>query len=127
MLRRLCALIAVALFFSGAGVGSAGAITPRTSPDVVARTALPFEGHYLGHDSHGRQVRFSFFGTQMQHFHVNHTAFGHARVSGARWHHTCNQNKCTQGLWVTDTQVEGTWNDPNSGHTAHWVAVLYAH
>lgn len=127
MFRKLCcALTGVVAVFAFTAT-PATAMSPRPSGDSASRTALPYHGHYRGQDAHGRHVSFSYFGTQMSNFMVNHHAFGGAHVSGDRWHHTCHNGKCTRGHWETDVRVVGTWNDPNSGHEVHFEAHLFAH
>ena len=50
-------------------------------------------------------------------------------ISGVTVHHKCDTHtrKCVRGHWSWDTEFQGTWNDPNSGHEAHFVAYLYSH
>ena len=60
-------------------------------------------------------------------FRVEHTAFPPAHVGhGAQWHHTCHNNHCTRGHWVTATDVQGHWNISTHGgdvaFTARWIS-----
>ena len=124
--RLLCAVavLAATTAMSSAPADARPAQAGRASTSSSS-AVLPYAGHYRGHDSHGRAISFYFHGNQMTHFMVNHTAFGGAHVGHAAWHNTCHDGRCTQGMWVGDTQVHGSWS--HGGHHVQFRAHLYSH
>lgn len=120
MKRSLTAAVAVLVLAVAAMGATATTSTARSS-------ALPTQGWYEGIDHHHRTITFYYDGKNyMSHFTVGHKLIGGAHVSGheAAWHRTCHGGYCSSGMWVTDTQVHGTW-DPGSTdrhvpYHAHW-------
>jgi len=114
----IVALLVLALI----GVGLAG-----STATAKKNTIHPKVGHYEGRDSHHRHIRF-FYGShnQILNFRVEHTAFPPAHVQSGKWHHTCHNNHCTRGHWITATDVHGHWNISTQGgdvpFTARWVS-----
>ncbi len=115
----ITALAALAL------VGGALGATAATSS--AGSGVLPLKGWYEGVDHHHRTITFYFDGNNyMSHFTVSHRTIGGAHVSGheGAWHRTCHGGYCSSGMWVTDTQVHGTWDPGNTAHHvpyhAHW-------
>ncbi len=121
MKRSLIALLA--------GIALAAAALTFTSGATAGShtSVLPKVGHYEGRDTHHRHIRF-YYGShgQVINFRVEHTNFPPARVQGSQWHHTCHNNHCTRGHWVSDTTVNGHWNISTHGGDvafyAHWLS-----
>ena len=115
----IVAVAAIALL-----VGSLSFTSGATAGHV---SVLPKIGHYEGRDAHHRHIRF-YYGShgQVQDFRVEHTHFPPAHVQGYQWHHTCHNNHCTRGHWVTDTTVNGHWNISTAGgdvaFSARWIS-----
>lgn len=109
--------------------GSTSAVSAAVDSTLQATSGfvLPYEGHYLGVDTHHRTIRFQMRGGRIMHFFVNHTAFPDAHLQGHQWHHTCGNNLCTRGNWTTDVMVEGKWNDSRQGGDVHFTAQLVSH
>lgn len=105
-------------------VASAKAASPLTT---TSGRVLPYDGRYMGQDTHHRLVRFVLSRGQITHFSVSGHAFPNAQVQGHQWHHTCAHNLCTRGYWTTDTTVEGKWNDSRQGGDVHFTAMLFSH
>lgn len=126
MLRKICCALTLVLAVFAFGAAPANAMHPSTSADSTGRTAMPYNGNYMGSDSHHRHIRFTFHGNQMSHFMVNDFTIGGAHVGHAAWHETCHNGYCTSGMWIDDVTVRGTWRH-GSGHAVHWEAYLYAH
>jgi hypothetical protein len=107
MIRKLCISVATLVAVTGLALVAAPA----------QATVIPHHGQYQGRDaSHpARTVSFSFSGTQMTHFTVNHHVFGGAHVSNGMWHETCHNGFCTKGQWLGDGHVRGAWR-PGGGH-----------
>lgn len=107
MKRSLIAVLAALALLGAALTFTSGA----TAGSATSSGALPRVGHYEGRDNHHRHIRF-YYGShgQVINFRVEHTNFPPATVQGDKWHHTCHNNHCTRGHWVTDTHVQGHWN-----------------
>jgi hypothetical protein len=127
MLRKIGASVAAVLLTAGVGLAAA----PADAAHGDARTAvLPYVGHYMGRDGHHRLVKFYYDGHAIHDVTVNgHRFVSSAPVRGVTVHHKCDShtNKCVRGHWSWDTTFEGIWNDPQSGHQAHFTADLYSH
>jgi len=87
-----------------------------------ATSFVPYEGKYLGSDTHHRTITFEYRHGKIKNFKVNHQLFPEATVSGSRWHHTCMHNLCTRGEWVWDYGVRGFWNNAASGGDVEFEA-----
>ena len=129
MLRKIAASVAAVLLTAGVGL-TAPAPADAAHAGLEARSVLPYHGHYMGTDGHHRTVKFFYDGHSIRNVTVNsHLIVSSAPVSGVTVHHKCDTHtrKCVRGHWSWDTEFQGTWNDPNSGHEAHFVANLYSH
>ncbi|CAN5342438.1 hypothetical protein BH09ACT12_BH09ACT12_09630 [soil metagenome] len=98
-----------------------------TTPQPTSGRVLPYDGYYVGIDTHHRTVRFHMSGGRIFNFHIAHTRFPDASLQGHQWHHTCGNSLCTRGQWTTDTTVEGKWNDSRQAGDVHFTARLVSH
>jgi hypothetical protein len=110
MLRKLLTVAAALVATAGLGLAAAPA----------QASVIPHHGEYKGHDaSHpARTVSFTYSGTQMSHFTINHQVFGGAHVSHGAWHETCHNGFCTKGQWTSDGVVRGAWRHGGG----HWTS-----
>lgn len=127
--RKIGATAAAVVLTAGIGL-TASAPADAGSEGIESRTVLPFSGSYHGSDFHGRPVSFQYGGGHIHLFKVNgHFFLSGAPVQGHQVHHFCEPrtNKCIRGHWVTDTQFDGHWNDPQQGHSVSFTARLFSH
>ncbi|MCW2843328.1 MAG: hypothetical protein JWN22_1244 [Nocardioides sp.] len=126
MIRKISSVVIALLAMTGLGLASAGlgfAHSGTASPaPAAARAVIPNHGSYSGVDHHGRIVTFSFSGTDVSHFAVNHLVIGGAYVSRGMWHETCHGGICTRGAWVTDGHVTGFWRYGGDPSWTAWSA-----
>ena len=108
----------------GVGLATAGFGLASTAPATSAQalSVVPQHGSYSGVDHRGRIVTFSFSGTQVSHFQVNHLVIGGAHASQGRWHETCHNGVCTKGAWITDSHVSGFWRHASDSSWTAWDA-----
>ncbi|HTR75951.1 MAG TPA: hypothetical protein VMH33_11930 [Solirubrobacterales bacterium] len=107
-MKRRIAVVVLAVFALSLVAGAA-------TSEAGSSSIVPYEGRYLGVDTHHRSISFEYRHGKIKNFKVNHTLFPEATVSGSRWHHTCMNNHCTRGEWLDDYAVKGFWNISNSG------------
>ena len=122
MNRFLAAAAAVlALGLIGLGVLAQSGEAKTTAANSNA--PMPAEGYYRGSDNHHRVITFWYDGQKIHSFHVGHHLIGGAPVNhhSSSWDRTCH-DFCTNGAWLSNTQVHGAWDSGTTDHHFPWHA-----
>jgi hypothetical protein len=81
---------------------------------------IPYVGRYSGTDQHGRQITFSFDGTDIRHFAINGTVYLNQGYAAGGSMSTSQNGWNFTARWTSDKRVSGTYS--NRSGTATWSA-----
>ena len=107
----LVALVVVLLGFTAiAGAGSHATTGPRS-------------GHYTGRDVQGQTIDFRYSQGRITSFTIGGAHVGPVTVTHGSWTNVCH-SFCTNGTWINDTQVHGSYHHRGGSHHYGWHASL---